>query len=188
MNIELKDVTYRSKNGQINKMSTVFIRGSQVRLFLLPDLLKHANVFQKVLEAAAQKQKVLFVAFLNNRWKKTWNEMMGDNVSESQNEIIEHFLLFVFVCFVLVFNLKKTIKNKQKIKTANLNISYSNLATERASVCVCEYSIFMDTVKNIHCTRLQIYAINKFFAMFSDVLMIKLNKCLQTQKLKIFFC
>ena len=57
MNCELKRVTFRAKNGEIRKMDTVFIRGSNVRYFLLPELLKHASVFEKIQYIAEQKQK-----------------------------------------------------------------------------------------------------------------------------------
>ena len=57
MNCELKRVTYRAKNGEIKKMDTVFIRGSNVRYFLLPELLKHASIFEKIQSIAEQTQK-----------------------------------------------------------------------------------------------------------------------------------
>ena len=57
MNCELKRVTYRAKNGEIKKMDTVFIRGSNIRYFLLPELLKHASIFEKIQSIAEQKQK-----------------------------------------------------------------------------------------------------------------------------------
>ena len=57
MNCELKRVTYRAKNGSIKKMDTVFLRGSNVRFFLLPELLKHGDIFAKIQTIAEQKQK-----------------------------------------------------------------------------------------------------------------------------------
>ena len=57
MNCELVNVTAKAKNGEISKMESVFIRGSHIRFFLLPDMLKHAKVFDKCRIIAADKQR-----------------------------------------------------------------------------------------------------------------------------------
>ena len=48
MNLSLKDVLRTSRNGQIKKLPTVYLRGSSIRFIALPELLKNAPVFQKV--------------------------------------------------------------------------------------------------------------------------------------------
>lgn len=41
MNVQLKEVTMTSRDGQQTAMDHVFLRGSQVRFFVLPDNLRH---------------------------------------------------------------------------------------------------------------------------------------------------
>lgn len=48
MNVSLSEVLRTSRNGQISKLPTVYLRGSSIRFIALPDLLKNAPVFQKV--------------------------------------------------------------------------------------------------------------------------------------------
>ena len=57
MNCELRGVTHRARNGMISKIESVFIRGSQIRYFLLPELLKNAKEFDKITAISAEKQK-----------------------------------------------------------------------------------------------------------------------------------
>lgn len=48
MNMALSDVLRTSRNGQISKLPSVYLRGSSIRFIALPELLKNAPVFQKV--------------------------------------------------------------------------------------------------------------------------------------------
>mmetsp|Transcript_30255 Transcript_30255/g.42874 ORF Transcript_30255/g.42874 Transcript_30255/m.42874 type:complete len:142 (-) Transcript_30255:40-465(-) len=48
MNVTLTDVIRTARNGQINKLSSCYLRGSSVRFIALPELLKNAPIFQKV--------------------------------------------------------------------------------------------------------------------------------------------
>ena len=48
MNMSLSEVLRTSRNGQITKLPSVYLRGSSIRFIALPDLLKNAPVFQKV--------------------------------------------------------------------------------------------------------------------------------------------
>ena len=48
MNMSLSDVLRTARNGQITKLTNVYLRGSSVRFIALPELLKNAPVFQKV--------------------------------------------------------------------------------------------------------------------------------------------
>lgn len=60
MNCQLSDVTRTARDGQKTPLAACFIRGSQVRFLIMPDILKNAPVFKRVLEmrkAQAQKQK-----------------------------------------------------------------------------------------------------------------------------------
>ena len=57
MNCELHTVTHRARNGMISKKESVFIRGNQIRYFLLPYLLKNAKEFDHIRNISADKQK-----------------------------------------------------------------------------------------------------------------------------------
>jgi len=48
MNLSLSEVLRTSRNGQIKKLPTVYLRGSSIRFIALPNLLRNAPVFQKV--------------------------------------------------------------------------------------------------------------------------------------------
>jgi len=41
MNVQLKEVTLTARNGQQSALEHVFLRGSQVRFFAIPDNLRH---------------------------------------------------------------------------------------------------------------------------------------------------
>ncbi|AET39283.1 mRNA splicing protein SMD3 Ecym_4216 [Eremothecium cymbalariae DBVPG len=45
MNCQLRDVTATARNGQVTHMDHVFIRGSHVRFFVVPDMFKNAPLF-----------------------------------------------------------------------------------------------------------------------------------------------
>ena len=55
MNMSLSEVLRTARNGQISKLPSVYLRGSSIRFIALPDLLKNAPVFQKVV---SQKRKM----------------------------------------------------------------------------------------------------------------------------------
>ena len=48
MNMTISDVVRTARNGQVSKIPTVYLRGSGVRFISLPELLKNAPVFKKV--------------------------------------------------------------------------------------------------------------------------------------------
>lgn len=48
MNLHMVDVVCRSREGRITKLDRIYVRGSQVRLIVMPDILKSAPAFQKV--------------------------------------------------------------------------------------------------------------------------------------------
>ena len=48
MNITLSDVVRTARNGQVSKLTSVYLRGGGVRFIALPDLLRNAPVFKKV--------------------------------------------------------------------------------------------------------------------------------------------
>lgn len=56
MNCQMSQVTRTAKDGKVTTLSACFLRGSQVRFIVMPDILKNAPVFKKVSDAKAFKQ------------------------------------------------------------------------------------------------------------------------------------
>ncbi len=48
MNIQLRDITVTARDGHISQLDQVYIRGSQVRFFVVPDMLKNAPMFKTI--------------------------------------------------------------------------------------------------------------------------------------------
>ena len=48
MNCLLVDVVMTARDGRVTKMDNVYIRGSQIKFMILPELLRHSPVFEKV--------------------------------------------------------------------------------------------------------------------------------------------
>lgn len=48
MNVQLRRATRTLRDGRVTPLEHVFIRGSTVRLFILPDILANAPMFQRV--------------------------------------------------------------------------------------------------------------------------------------------
>lgn len=49
MNVQMEGVVHTAKDGQVKKLEQIYIRGSQVKLFVLPDILREAPLLKKVL-------------------------------------------------------------------------------------------------------------------------------------------
>ena len=47
MNARMSDITYTGRDGRVQQLEFVFIRGSKVRFFILPDMLKNAPFFNR---------------------------------------------------------------------------------------------------------------------------------------------
>jgi hypothetical protein len=41
-------VTHTARNGKVSRLELVYLRGSQLRFIVLPEILKNATVFKKV--------------------------------------------------------------------------------------------------------------------------------------------
>lgn len=48
MNVQLKRVTLTRRDGKVSNLEHVFIRGSKIRFFILPDILASAPMFKRV--------------------------------------------------------------------------------------------------------------------------------------------
>lgn len=44
MNVQLKDITVTARDGRVSHLDQVYIRGSHVRFFIVPDMLKYARI------------------------------------------------------------------------------------------------------------------------------------------------
>ena len=47
MNVQMKNITVTERDGKQTKLEYAFIRGSKVRWFILPDMLKNAPMFKR---------------------------------------------------------------------------------------------------------------------------------------------
>ena len=47
-NCQMTDVTHVGRDGKESKMEHVYIRGSKVRMMVIPDMLKHAPMFKRI--------------------------------------------------------------------------------------------------------------------------------------------
>jgi hypothetical protein len=43
MNVQLKDITVTARDGRVSHLDQVYIRGSHVRFFIVPDMLRYAD-------------------------------------------------------------------------------------------------------------------------------------------------
>jgi small nuclear ribonucleoprotein D3 len=46
MNVQIKTVTLTARDGKTTALDTAFIRGSKIRYFIIPDMLKNAPMFK----------------------------------------------------------------------------------------------------------------------------------------------
>jgi len=53
MNCQLVQITMTARDGRVSQLEQVFIRGSKIRFVILPDMLKNAPMFKKMM--ASQK-------------------------------------------------------------------------------------------------------------------------------------
>ncbi len=44
MNVQLKDITVTARDGRVSHLDQVYIRGSHVRFFIVPDMLRYGLV------------------------------------------------------------------------------------------------------------------------------------------------
>jgi small nuclear ribonucleoprotein D3 len=47
MNVQLKDITVTARDGRVSHLDQVYIRGSHVRYFIVPDMLRNAPMFRQ---------------------------------------------------------------------------------------------------------------------------------------------
>jgi len=47
MNVQLSEVLFTSRDGRTSHLEQVYLRGSHIRLLIVPDMLRHAPMFKK---------------------------------------------------------------------------------------------------------------------------------------------
>jgi small nuclear ribonucleoprotein D3 len=55
MNCRLETVTYTSKEGHVQILEQVYIRGAQIRFVIVPDMFKNAPMFTRIKQTATGK-------------------------------------------------------------------------------------------------------------------------------------
>jgi small nuclear ribonucleoprotein D3 len=45
MNVQLKDITVTGRDGRVSHLDQIYIRGSHVRYFIVPDMLRYVAAF-----------------------------------------------------------------------------------------------------------------------------------------------
>ena len=53
MNVQLKDITVTARDGRVSHLDQVYIRGSHVRFFIVPDMLRYASSLNLYLQGVA---------------------------------------------------------------------------------------------------------------------------------------
>ena len=48
MNVQLKDISCTTRDGRVSHLDQVYVRGSQVRFIIVPDMLKNAPLFKRM--------------------------------------------------------------------------------------------------------------------------------------------
>jgi hypothetical protein len=59
MNVQMRDITLTARDGRVSHLERVYIRGSHIRFFVVPDMLKQAPMFRgqpSMLEEEANNQ------------------------------------------------------------------------------------------------------------------------------------
>jgi len=69
MNCHMTNVSFTAKDGSKHPMEYVFIRGSQVRYFIIPDMLKNAPMFRRDLAGRMKGISKKLQRNLYNRYK-----------------------------------------------------------------------------------------------------------------------
>ena len=54
MNCQMQNITVTARDGRVTQVEQVFIRGSMIRFFILPDMLKNAPMFKSKGSSAAK--------------------------------------------------------------------------------------------------------------------------------------
>jgi small nuclear ribonucleoprotein D3 len=74
MNVQLKDITVTARDGRVSHLDQVYIRGSHVRFFIVPDMLRYVETrtpsssagVSSAIRASPCQQPLIFKFFYRN--------------------------------------------------------------------------------------------------------------------------
>lgn len=52
MNVQLRDIKATQRDGQVTELEQIYVRGSHIRYFIVPDMLKNAPMFKNTTSKA----------------------------------------------------------------------------------------------------------------------------------------
>ncbi|KAK0125245.1 small nuclear ribonucleoprotein Sm D3 [Cadophora gregata f. sp. sojae] len=61
MNVQLKDITVTARDGRVSHLDQVYIRGSHVRFFIVPDMLRFVAILQKITDNHTLRISVIYM-------------------------------------------------------------------------------------------------------------------------------
>lgn len=96
MNVQLKDITMTARDGRLTQLDQVYIRGSHIRFFIVPDMLKNAPMFKQQ-GAASMKGKGIGLG----RGKATVARAQGKSVFFLLLSCYQHMFCSYSVTFAL---------------------------------------------------------------------------------------
>ncbi|KNG46662.1 sm-like ribonucleoprotein [Stemphylium lycopersici] len=86
MNVQLKDITVTARDGRVSHLEQVYIRGSHVRYFIVPDMLRNAPMFRSRGGKLSEAQRLLECALRNLRdTGNQWPELTGSAPEPTSN-------------------------------------------------------------------------------------------------------
>lgn len=88
MNIQLKDVTVTQRDGRVQQLEQVYIRGSHVRFMIVPDILAKAPMFKNIGPGGMSKGPGLGTAKMGitrNMQRKLLYDLSFDDVITMQH-------------------------------------------------------------------------------------------------------
>lgn len=72
MNVQLKDITVTARDGRVSHLDQVYIRGSHVRFFIVPDMLRYVAWLPGWLEERLTMQKRAHVPLARPARSRCW--------------------------------------------------------------------------------------------------------------------
>ena len=92
MNCQLSGVTMTQKDGRVSRLQNVYLRGSQIRFVVLPDILKNAPIFKRVQQIKQTYDKKKNPNARTKRWvNRHIISCMQHSFHEYSNQYKPHF-------------------------------------------------------------------------------------------------
>jgi hypothetical protein len=86
MNCQLRDITVTARDGRVSHLDQVYIRGSHVRYFIVPDMLRlvERQLSEKGAMLTISQQKCAHVQSKKCAWKRCWSGQRSRYRQQSQ--------------------------------------------------------------------------------------------------------